>query len=59
MRNFQGTFGTAKRSFISTFSICMTVPLRKLNLIFGSENNQLWKANRVNAKYERIKFNTF
>ena len=59
MRNFQGTFGTPKRSFISTFSICLTVPLRKFNLIFGSENNQLCKANRVNAKNERIKFNTF
>ena len=28
MQNFQETFGTAKRSFISAFSICMTVPLR-------------------------------
>ena len=27
MRNFQDTFETRKRSFISTFSICMTVPL--------------------------------
>ena len=27
MRNFQDTFGTRKRSFISVFSICMTVPL--------------------------------
>ena len=27
MRNFQDTFETLKRSFISTFSICMTVPL--------------------------------
>ena len=29
MRNFQDTFKTRKRSFISAFSICMTVPLRK------------------------------
>ena len=29
MRNFQDTFETRKRSFISTFSICMTVPLSK------------------------------
>ena len=28
MRNFQDTFKTRKRSFISTFSICMTVPLK-------------------------------
>ena len=27
MRNFRDTFETRKRSFISTFSICMTVPL--------------------------------
>ena len=27
MRNFQDTFEASKRSFISAFSICMTVPL--------------------------------
>ena len=27
MQNFQDTFDTGKRSFISAFSICMTVPL--------------------------------
>ena len=27
MRKFRGTFETPKRSFISAFSICMTVPL--------------------------------
>ena len=27
MRNFQDKLETRKRSFISTFSICMTVPL--------------------------------
>ena len=27
MGNFKGTFETRKRSFISAFSICMTVPL--------------------------------
>ena len=27
MRNFQDTFETRKRSFVSAFSICMTVPL--------------------------------
>ena len=26
MQNFQDTFETRKQSFISTFSICMTVP---------------------------------
>ena len=29
MRNFQDTFESLKRSFISAFSICMTVPLNK------------------------------
>ena len=28
MQNFQDIFETSKRSLISTFSICMTVPLR-------------------------------
>ena len=32
MRNFQDTFETRKRSFISAFLICMTVPL--INLYF-------------------------
>ena len=30
MRNFQDTFKTLKRSFISAFSIWMTVPLKKI-----------------------------
>ena len=36
MRNFQDTFETRKRLFISAFSICMTVPLietRKAKLL--------------------------
>ena len=28
MRNFQDTFERRKQSFISAFSVCMTVPLR-------------------------------
>ena len=28
MRNVQDTFETRKRSFVSAFSICMTVPLK-------------------------------
>ena len=31
MRNFQDTFQTRKGSFIDTFSICMTVPLKVMN----------------------------
>ena len=30
MRNFQDTFATRKRSFISAFSICMTIPLKTI-----------------------------
>ena len=39
MRNFQDTFETNKRSFISAFSICMTVPLR----LVQCENDTLTK----------------
>ena len=28
MRNFQDTFETRKRSFVSAFSICMTIPVK-------------------------------
>ena len=34
MRNFQDTFETGERSFISAFPICMTVPLNSRCLIF-------------------------
>ena len=34
MRNFQDTFETCKRSFIATFSICMTVHLTFKNSTF-------------------------
>ena len=34
MQNFQDTFEPRKRSFISAFSICMTVPLK------GNSNNK-------------------
>ena len=30
MRNFQDTFETRKQSFMSTFPICMSVPLRAI-----------------------------
>ena len=39
MQTFQDTFETRQRSFISAFSVCMTVPLIVLNFaifaIFG------------------------
>ena len=33
MRNFQEAFETPKRSFISAFSVCMTVPLDIIKVI--------------------------
>ena len=33
MRSFQDTFETRKRSFISAFAICMTIPLRSTPLL--------------------------
>ena len=41
MRNFHDTFETNKRSFISAFSICMTVPLNRQNHIFFMSNRKL------------------
>ena len=43
MRNFRDTFETRKRSFISAFSICMTVPF-----ITPTRNFQHQKRNRNN-----------
>ena len=45
MRNFQDTFETRKRSFISVFSICMTAPLRvsSVSLSKFAENfSRIW-----------------
>ena len=35
MRNFEETFKTPRRSFISAFSICMTVPSKSSNQKVG------------------------
>ena len=48
MRNFQDTFKTRKRSFISAFSICMTVPL---NI---SEKDYVFINDKVN-RYRKLK----
>ena len=59
MRSFQDTFETCKRSFISAFAICMTVPLsdkgdhltrsliRKLNRCFN-KNVKFMKRYKTN-----------
>ena len=37
MRNFLDTFGIRKRSFISAYSICMAVPLKKRRVWLTNE----------------------
>ena len=37
MQNFQDTFETLKRSFISAYSVCMTVPLKYHNNQLGRD----------------------
>ena len=41
MRNFQHTFEKCTRSFISVFSICMTVPLTS-EATFGEIMDLMW-----------------
>ena len=45
MRNFQDTFETRKQSFVSAFSICMTVSLRSII--------------RISARWRDIKIDLF
>ena len=47
MRNFQDTFETRKQSFISFFSICMTVPLNMLQVISAS-----YSFNKTTSAYQ-------
>ena len=44
MRNFQDTAETSKQLFISTFSICMTVPLDidSLSYYYGFDNKRFF-----------------
>ena len=50
MQNFHDTFKTRKRSFVSVFSICITVPLtleqffKKLEYIFLVESTKIENA---------------
>ena len=56
MRNFQDTLETRKRSFISTFSICMTVPLIKI-FMFNSlqtEPPEMFYKKRFSEKISQI-----
>ena len=43
MRNFQDTFESLKQSFISVFSICMTVPLKEAKLRLKNVKMVLFK----------------
>ena len=40
MQTFQDTFETRKRSFISDFSICMTVPLSMYDLLVDTKRKR-------------------
>ena len=37
MRNSQDIFETRERSFISAFSVCMTIPLRNIDCVIDKE----------------------
>ena len=45
MGNFNDTFETRKRSFVSPFSICMIIPLRnfKVKLSITNHNNENYR----------------
>ena len=43
MRNFQDTSETHKRSFISAFPICMTVPINLHSIVVLSKNKDIRK----------------
>ena len=53
MRNFQNTFETRKRSFISVFSILLTVPLRKIQTL-RANNSRILRIQ--NAKFSGYYF---
>ena len=58
MRNFQDNFETRKRSFISAFSICMTVPLRKSITDDLICHEKAWTSARA-CKYNSRSFQCF
>ena len=45
MQNFQGTFEYHKGSFISAFSICVTVPLREILNLWNNKDKFAYKPN--------------
>ena len=51
MRNFQNPFEIYNQSFISAFSVCMTVPLIKLHTQFGDTSSNNLKSLLKNAGY--------
>ena len=54
MRTFQDTFKIWKRSFISTFSICMTVPLKHYYFIQWWTNWSFFVEKQWNEKYQIV-----
>ena len=57
MQNFQNTFETRKRSFISAFSICMTVPLS--NVAGKTPRTHLFFRKQCGIKFCHILFKQF
>ena len=58
MRNFLDTFETLKRSFISAFSIYMTVPLRILGNKEILEKSQIWIQTQLSdqSPFQKLNF---
>ena len=54
MRNFLDTFETCKRSFISAFSICMTVPLK---ILFPAQDPDMYLKKLLKCRFtcEKLK----
>ena len=52
MWNFQDTFETTKQSFSSASSICMNVPLMRLDTQVVMATKILWDSVRINAVHK-------
>ena len=56
MGNFQDAFETRKRSFISAFSICMTVPLTKIHFINILRSKSIFLIFDINKIFQKFCF---
>ena len=53
MRNIQDTFKTRKRSFISAFLICMTVPLTTFHKVFHHDIAMFLPSDKLHLTVKR------